>query len=193
MFPFVNPPAGCGKNFVNGPKIWYTETIREGIYMTQEQFEALAAPFWARPRLRAALLCGNRLLTYAVYLALLIQLWWSKDPRFWRVFLTPAFSFLAVSLFRDWYNQKRPYEEFGFSPLIPKNTRGHSFPSRHVFSVFVIALAFWSVLPWAGALLCGLGVLLAILRVVGGVHYPRDVAAGAAIGILCGLFGCVLF
>ena len=34
-----------------------------------------------------------------------------------------------------------------------------------------------------------LTALLAALRVLGGVHYVRDVAAGAAMGVLCGLLG----
>ena len=33
------------------------------------------------------------------------------------------------------------------------------------------------------------GVLMAAERVVGGVHFPRDVLAGAAIGILSGVLG----
>ena len=42
-------------------------------------------------------------------------------------------------------------------------------------------------------LLPGLGgVLLAVVRVVGGVHFPRDVLCGAAIGILCGAVGFFL-
>ena len=31
------------------------------------------------------------------------------------------------------------------------------------------------------------GVLVALIRVIGGVHYPSDVLAGAIIGILAGL------
>ena len=34
-----------------------------------------------------------------------------------------------------------------------------------------------------------LGVVLAVLRVIGGVHEPRDVIAGALAGILCGVLG----
>ena len=62
-------------------------------------------------------------------------------------------------------------------------------PSRHVFSVFIIAATIFYVHPSAGILLGLLGVVLAVLRVIGGVHEPRDVIAGALAGILCGVLG----
>ena len=33
------------------------------------------------------------------------------------------------------------------------------------------------------------GIILAIVRVLGGVHFPRDVVVGAMIGILFGMIG----
>ena len=41
--------------------------------------------------------------------------------------------------------------------------------------------------PWLLWLLPAIGVLIALIRVIGGVHYPSDVLAGAIIGILAGL------
>ena len=40
--------------------------------------------------------------------------------------------------------------------------------------------------PPAGAVFLIVGVLLALCRVIGGVHFPRDVIAGAAAGIAAG-------
>ena len=90
---------------------------------------------------------------------------------------------------RDRLNAKRPYEVLDIQPIITKNTKGHSMPSRHVFSMFVIAMAFLWVLPWAGALLLCFGAALALVRVIGGVHFPRDVIAGALVGIVSGILG----
>lgn len=101
--------------------------------------------------------------------------------------LVPAVSFVAVSLFRYFVNAKRPYEIYGFATLIPKNTVGKSFPSRHVFSIFVIGTTIFFINPNLGVAIWIMGVLLAVVRVISGVHFPRDVIAGAVIGIACGM------
>jgi membrane-associated phospholipid phosphatase len=96
---------------------------------------------------------------------------------------------LLVSVYRAWRSEKRPYEVLEIQPLIVKETKGNSFPSRHVFSAFVIAVTALWVAPAAGGVLLVLGVALAACRVIGGVHWPRDVIAGAAVGIAAGLLG----
>lgn len=126
---------------------------------------------------------------YCAYPALLLFVALQKDPRFWKILLTPAISFLLVSLFRKFINAPRPYEALDIVPLIHKNTKGKSFPSRHVFSVFVIAMAFTYIFFPLGILLIFVGIFLAAVRVIGGVHFPKDVIAGAIIGILSGIIG----
>ena len=107
--------------------------------------------------------------------------------------LVPAVSFVAVSVFRSVYNAKRPYEIYDFKPLIPKDTKGKSFPSRHVFSIFVIGSSVCWFYPLPGGLLCLMGCILAVIRVAAGIHFPKDVIAGAVTGIVCGyLIGIVL-
>ncbi|MFR5847382.1 MAG: phosphatase PAP2 family protein [Streptococcus salivarius] len=61
---------------------------------------------------------------------------------------------------------------------------GKSFPSRHVFSATVIAMLALTLNPWLGGAMLFLAMALALLRVLGGVHYPSDVLAGYAIGFL---------
>ena len=72
-------------------------------------------------------------------------------------------------------------------PLIPKDTKGNSFPSRHVFSIYIIAMAAWYVCPPLGVILCVAGVFLAAARVIGRVHFVKDVVAGALIAVGCGI------
>lgn len=135
---------------------------------------------------------SNKLITYLVYTTypvVLILLMYNGDPRFWRVLLAPAVSFVLVSVFRKVVNAPRPYEVTGKKPIIKKETEGNSFPSRHVFSVFVIASTLYFISAPLGILLMLLGIVLAVLRVIGGVHFPRDVIAGAIIGILSGVLG----
>lgn len=104
------------------------------------------------------------------------------------IIIVPAVSFLLLSLFRVKFNAKRPYEIYEFEPLIKKDTEGKSFPSRHVFSIFVIGSTLWCVYPYIGTVIMAAGVVLAVIRVIVGVHFPKDVIAGAVIGYLCGLF-----
>ncbi|WP_211221930.1 phosphatase PAP2 family protein [Lacticigenium naphthae] len=131
-------------------------------------------------------------LVYVTYPSVLILLIYSGDARFWRVLLTPSISFVLVSIFRSYVNAPRPYEITGDIPIINKVAKGKSFPSRHVFSAFVIATTLYFISKPLGIFLILAGSLLAILRVIGGVHFPKDVIAGAIIGIVSGILGFYL-
>lgn len=137
----------------------------------------------------------NRLFTsfvFFIYPLYLFSLFLEKDSFLWRAILVPAVSFVAVSAYRYLRNEPRPYEKFEVPPVLPKDTKGKSFPSRHVFSVFIIAATIFCQHPGAGVMLGVLGLGIALIRVFGGVHEPRDVIAGAAVGIACGFIGYYL-
>ena len=163
--------------------------------MTKEQYEAVSRPFRGRPGAVKALKALNRVLTlscYFLYPALLLWALVTRDPRLLRLVVVPAVSFAALSLFRKALDRPRPYEALDIVPLIPRDKKGASFPSRHVFSVFVIAMAWgWVCLP-VGWFLGTVGVLLAAVRVVAGIHFPGDVLAGALLGVACGAVGFYL-
>ena len=159
--------------------------------MTTAQYARLSAPFRPEKR-RRALLAANRVLTYGCYAAyplLLAALAVQRDGHFWRALLVPGISVVLLSLVRRLINAPRPYEALDIAPLIHKDTHGKSLPSRHVFSMFVIAMTFLWLLPPVGILLLICGAVLAAVRVIGGVHYPRDVIVGAAVGVLAGIIG----
>lgn len=103
--------------------------------------------------------------------------------------LIPGISFVLLSMVRHMINAPRPYEVFDIEPIINKKTAGHSLPSRHIFSIFVIATTVFYYYPIAGVLIGLTGVALAMNRVMGGVHFIRDVVTGALTGIGCGLIG----
>ncbi|MDD6611242.1 MAG: phosphatase PAP2 family protein [Clostridiales bacterium] len=163
--------------------------------MTAQDYENWTRTLRRHPgQLRALLLC-NKLLTgliYVSYPALLLVLLVTQPMALPRVVLTPAISFILLSLFRDRVNLPRPYEALDIQPLIHKTTKGHSFPSRHVFSVTVIACAFLYLMPWIGIVFLFFAVLMSVIRVLGGVHFPRDVVVGFALGLLSGWIGFVL-
>ncbi len=95
---------------------------------------------------------------------------------------------LVCTLIYKWLKSKtsrpRPFAvenavRAGADPLDP-----FSFPSGHTLHAVafsIVAIAFYPVLAW---LLAPFTVLVAASRVVLGLHYPSDVAAGAALGAL---------
>ena len=66
-------------------------------------------------------------------------------------------------------------------PVITKDTHGRSFPSRHVFSAFIIAFTVLICSPSAsplwftGILLAVIAAIIACVRVISGVHFISDV------------------
>lgn len=158
--------------------------------MTGAGYERLTRPLRERPWLLRLVLGLNRGLTYlgyALYPLLLVLVLVTRQADFWRFLLVPGISFALLTLVRARIDEPRPYEVLNIDPLIHKDTRGKSFPSRHVFSIFVIAMAWLAYLPPVGATLLVLSALMAFVRVVGGVHWPHDVIAGALCGIAVGL------
>lgn len=110
---------------------------------------------------------------------------------FW---LVPAAGFLVVTLLRKLIHPPRPFEQFGFSPLI-EHESGSSFPSRHTASAFLIFCALLH-LSQTGAfplvlvvLSFWLACLTAISRLIAGVHFLRDIISGALIALLISWLG----
>ena len=106
-----------------------------------------------------------------------------------RLAIITAIPFVIVTIARRIINAPRPYEMYPFYDAAPKNKKGSSFPSRHIFSVFVIAAALVAYAPVAAALLAVCGILLAVMRVLLGIHFIRDTVAGAILGIVSGVIG----
>lgn len=106
-----------------------------------------------------------------------------------KLILTPLTSFIVVSFFRKCIDAKRPYVKYNITPLVKKEKKGESMPSRHVFSITIIAMCWLYIYQPVGIVLLILTIILAAVRVIAGVHFIRDVIAGIAVGILCGFIG----
>ncbi|TAK05746.1 phosphatase PAP2 family protein [Patescibacteria group bacterium] len=78
----------------------------------------------------------------------------------------------------------RPFVENHLTPLVRIAPGMKSFPSDHAVLSFTVATAMLLVPypPTAGLIAVALAVLISVARVVCGVHYPSDVAAGAVLG-----------
>ncbi len=135
----------------------------------------------------------STIIVYLIYPIFLLVLILKQDERLWKVLFIPSISFILVSLFRKHFNAPRPYEVLNIQPIIHKDTKGKSFPSRHVFSAFIIAMTLYYISIPIGVFLMFIGTIIATLRVVGGVHFPKDVIAGAIVGISCAIIGWNIF
>jgi undecaprenyl-diphosphatase len=82
---------------------------------------------------------------------------------------------------------RRQRPAFAELPALVATPTALSFPSAHASSSFAAARAYSSLLP-AGPLYAVAGAM-ALSRVYLGVHYPSDIAAGAALGMALGAAG----
>ena len=158
--------------------------------MNAERYNMWTESLKEHPQATRFVVCANKGITYLYYAAYPLFLAYSfaiGDPFAWRAFLLPTIGFLLVSVARKLINRPRPYETLAFEPLIRKNTVGKSFPSRHAYSAMVIAVTIFNRCTGLGIFLVILAGCMATLRVLGGVHYPSDVIAGAAFGVLFGM------
>ena len=163
--------------------------------MKRETYMSMLSKIRKSPVLYGYVIWSDRILTkisYIIYPLFLLYLMVTKKPELGKAILVPAVSFVVLSIFRYLYNAPRPYEVFDTPSLIRKDTRGKSFPSRHVFSAFVIAVTVFYTCHPLGIFLGICSLLLAVSRVLGGVHFTKDVLAGAVSGILCGMLLFIL-
>ena len=98
----------------------------------------------------------------------------------------PAACLFAVSVLRKLIKRARPYEK-EIVPLVEKEAKNNSFPSRHTACAFVIATVATSYFPLAGGVLYAVGVWIAFFRFLFGHHYPTDLLGGVVLGMLLGL------
>ena len=160
----------------------------------QEWYDHIAGNIGNKPFLLSLLRTFNRFMTVVmpmIYLTLLattyLQQGLGKQVLIY-VFI-PASGFVILSLLRKKINAPRPYEEWDIKPLLDRDSPGQSMPSRHVFSATIISMACLHASLSAGVILLVLSALLGLVRVLGGVHFPKDVV----VGYICGLVWGVIF
>ena len=160
----------------------------------QEWYDHIAGNIGNKPFLLSLLRTFNRFMTVVmpmIYLTLLattyLQEGLGKQVLIY-VFI-PASGFVILSFLRKKINAPRPYEVWEIVPLLDRDSPGQSMPSRHVFSATIISMACLHASLTIGMICLTLSAFLGLVRVLGGVHYPKDVV----VGYICGLVWGVIF
>ncbi len=114
----------------------------------------------------------------------------TRKMQYYRVALTALSLLVArglvVPIIRFFYDRPRPFVVFSdITTLVAKATSDPSFPSGHATIAFALAgvlyyAKFANSVWWKSAVV--IAALIAIARVISGVHYPSDIVVGALIG-----------
>jgi len=160
----------------------------------QEWYAHIAANIKNKPFLLSLLRTFNRFMTVVVpivYLTLLTTIYFREGfgKQVLMYVFIPASGFVILSFLRKKINAPRPYEVWEIVPLLDRDSPGQSMPSRHVFSATIISMACFHASLSVGVILLVLSAFLGLVRVLGGVHYPKDVV----VGYMCALVWGVIF
>ena len=137
---------------------------------------------WALPLMKFASFLGS----LEFYLIILPAIYWCWDARLgFRIGLILTFSQGVNSALKIAFHSPRPY--WINREIMPLEINGSfGMPSGHAQNaVCVGGLLAWAIRrPWAWALAIALCLFIGISRVYLGVHFPRDVIVGWAVGLL---------
>lgn len=117
------------------------------------------------------------LIDITIYPLLLIYIYLNQKDSLLKCILIPAFSFLICTVVRKYINAPRPYEVYALIPLT-SHSKGESFPSRHTLSAFAIGYCALYISIPLGIFTLAFAFLVAISRIAGALHFPKDVFAG---------------
>ncbi|MCF0107010.1 MAG: phosphatase PAP2 family protein [Holdemanella sp.] len=159
--------------------------------MDKQLYEKISQPFRENKILYTLLMACNTIPTgigYIFYPILLIYLCFTDYHRIPAYIFFPGLFFVCLSIVRNKLSYSRPYEVLDIKPLIKKDTKGKSFPSRHAFSIFLIGTLWLPINLYIGIFILICGIILCIARVIGGIHFTTDVIVGMILGMLSGIF-----
>ena len=160
----------------------------------QEWYDHIAGKIENKSFLLSLLKSFNRFMTVVmpiVYLTLLVITYLQQGlgKQVLMYVFVPASGFVILSFLRKKINAPRPYEVWEIVPLLDRDSSGKSMPSRHVFSATIISMACLHASLTMGMICLTLSAFLGLVRVLGGVHFPKDVV----VGYICGLAWGVIF
>lgn len=102
---------------------------------------------------------------------------------------------ILVETIKAIVDRTRPFNKLENVRIVGWKARGRSFPSGHTSQVFFVASLFvhqFGIGFWPAILFYAVAFLVALTRMYIGVHYPRDVIAGAILGEVWGLLASLI-
>lgn len=109
------------------------------------------------------------------------------------LFVSPIIAVTAVKICKMLIPLPRPFADgLGITPLISVSDPMGSFPSAHAAFFGALGMAIFFEHPRMGSGFILAAVLIGISRVGVGVHFPIDIIAGIALGVLVSIF-CNIF
>jgi undecaprenyl-diphosphatase len=117
-----------------------------------------------------------------IAIALVLTLLWRRPSIFFTVVVADVLADILAEAGKAIFHRHRPYEH----QLGPPSS-AYSFPSGHSATSFACATVLSAFAPRLRVPFFLLATLIALSRVYNGLHYPTDVLAGSALGVVVGL------
>lgn len=132
------------------------------------------------------IILANGLIFVIILLTLVAA--FSKRKIFIRALASSAIAYVTGQIIGKIYFRSRPFVSHQVIQLISKSPAEKSFPSDHAAISFALAFSIYLLNKSLGRIAILLAALVCLGRIMVGVHYPLDVIAGAAIGVLAAYF-----
>jgi undecaprenyl-diphosphatase len=147
---------------------------------------------WVRETFRAISWLGDGWVWYAILLALPVGYGIDGVYASVHVGATAVLGLVLYKLIKNRAVRERPYITHSAIECASAPLDRYSFPSGHTLHAVCFTLMLTSYFPEWTAALASLAALIALSRVILGLHYPTDVAAGALLGGSLGLGSLLL-
>jgi membrane-associated phospholipid phosphatase len=171
--------------FLLGMAIVLLTVTNKDLFIAINSFAAISSPFiWAN-----ITFLGDTLTACAIMLLFIRR----RPDLVWSGLIATLIATLIVNIIKMYYDIPRPPAVIDKEQIhiIGPALFSRSFPSGHTVTIFTLAgilmFCFRSAYIRIGLILIAL--MVGISRIAVGVHWPADVLAGAALGILCATVG----
>lgn len=160
--------------------IEYLDELEIGICL---RFNRLGQSAWVQRGFRWVSRLGDGGFWVVMALALLLLHGPAALPWILRIAATGAAGVLIYKSLKHYLVRERPYVSHGGIRLGAAPLDRYSLPSGHTLHAINFTILFGQAEPMLMIVALPFAVLVAVSRVILGLHYPTDVLVGAAIGL----------